>query len=493
MKKNLFSAFLFTLFMAPSFAQTVDDVLRYSVLNPGGTARFTGVSGAFTALGAEFGAISLNPAGLAMFRSSELVVTPSMRFNKIDAALPNQPNFSETGSRFGFDNFGIVFNTTPGRKGSKWSTFNVGIGMNRQANFAQAVFYEGDAKGSILNNFFEDAQATLNGGGTVDDLYPFTSGLAWDANAIYEDNDKNLTYDFINAPNTTIKRSHAVNTYGRMNEMALSFAGNYDEKLMVGASIGVPFVNYRVEGEYIESDPVDSVEYFDQLTYTEFLRSQGVGVNAKLGLIYRVNQMFRVGASVHTPTLIGLTDTYSNTLQYGYTDGSGTVSGDVLESPDGSTDYRLITPWRVNAGVAVLAKKMGFISADVEFVDYGNNRYNLDADVPNAASARDERELNNTIQRAYKQTMNFRVGGEIAVETFRLRAGVNLIGKPGVDDTGFAKAYTAGIGIRQQAFYMDLGYRRTQRISTTQPYSGAPAANTNIVNNDVLLTVGFKF
>jgi len=113
--------------------------------------------------------------------------------------------------------------------------------------------------------------------------------------------------------------------------------------------------------------------------------------------------------------------------------------------------------------------------------------------VPNAASARDERELNNTIQRAYKQTMNFRVGGEIAVETFRLRAGVNLIGKPGVDDTGFAKAYTAGIGIRQQAFYMDLGYRRTQRISTTQPYSGAPAANTNIVNNDVLLTVGFKF
>lgn len=494
MKKTLVSAILLcTVFAGPSFAQTVSDVLRYSALNPGGTARFTGVGGAFTALGAEFGAISQNPAGLAMFRSSELIVTPSMRFNKISAGLSDESVFSETGSRFGFDNFGMVFHSTPHRKGTKWTTFNVGIGMNRQANFGQALFYEGSAKGTIMNDFFQDAQTTLNNGGTLDDLYPFTSGLAWDANAIYEDVDNNLSYDFLNTPNATIQRSHAVNTFGRMNEMALSIAGNYDERLMVGAALGVPFVNYRIEGEYIETDPKDSVEYFDKLTYTEYLRTQGFGVNAKLGLIYRVNQMFRVGASVHTPTMMGLTDTYNNTLQYGYTDGNGPVSGDVQESPEGSTDYRLVTPWRVNAGIAVVAKKTGFVSADIELVDYGNNRYNLDANVPNAGAARDERDLNNAVQRAYKQTMNFRLGGEIALETLRLRAGMNLLGKPGVDDTGFTTAYTAGIGIRQESFYVDLGYRRTQRNSTTTPYNNAPAANTNVVNNDVLLTLGFKF
>jgi hypothetical protein len=45
--------------------------------------------------------------------------------------------------------------------------------------------------------------------------------------------------------NASVNRSHAVNTFGKMNEMVISFGGNYDEKLMIGATIGVPFVNYR--------------------------------------------------------------------------------------------------------------------------------------------------------------------------------------------------------------------------------------------------------
>jgi hypothetical protein len=509
MKKSLLVS-IFSIFAAASaHTQTVSDVLRYSALNPSGTARFTGVGGAFTALGAEFGAISQNPAGLAMFRSSEVMFTPSMRFNAVSAALPNELATKETSSRFGFDNFGIVFNTTPrsqyrndrnsrarGRDEPQgWTTFNVGIGMNRQASFSQAVFYEGNARGTIMNSFYKDAEGTLSSGGTLDDLYPFTSGLAWDANALYEDQDGFLSYDFIDNPDAPVRRSHAVNTYGRMNELNLSFAGNYAEKLMIGASFGVPFVNYRVEGEYIETDPanVDSVAFFDQLIYTEFLRTQGFGINAKLGFIYRPVQMLRIGASVHTPTRIDLTDSYSNTFAYDYTDGNGSTKGEVLESPEGTTSYRLVTPWRVNAGVAVLAKNVGFVSADVEVLDYGNNRYNLDADVPNAASARDERALNSEIQRAYRQTMNVRLGAEIVVRNLRLRAGAGMLGRPGATDTGFNMTYSAGVGIRQESFYLDLGYRYMQRNSSVLPYADAPVASTVVNNNDVVLTVGFKF
>lgn len=476
-----------------AFGQTVADVLRYSNLQPGGTARFLGVGGAMGALGADYGAISINPAGLAAYRTDELVVTPSLRFSKVNATLPGGETNKQTRSAFGFDNFGLVFNTLP--KHSRWTTFNVAIGMNRLANYSQSAFYEGKGKGSVMNGFFDEAQQVFsaNGSGNEDDLYPFGSRLAWDANAIYTDQNQNLSYDFIDNPNATIDRSHTLATYGRLNEMNISFAGNYEDKLSVGATVGVPFVNYRIEGEYQESDPADSVTYFDALTYTEYLRTEGVGFNAKLGLSYRVSQALRLGVAFHTPTLLNLTDTYSNTFSYDYTDGNGSSKGDVIESPEGRTDYKLRTPWRAVASAAVIVQKSGFISADLEWVDYTANNYNLDADAPSADNARYERELNNSIARTYKQAMNVRVGGELAIDQLRLRAGVNLIGKPYEGESGFNTAYTAGIGVRGESFYVDLGYRRYSGKGSIQPYTGAPTASTKVNNSDLLLTVGFKF
>ena len=314
---------------AAGFSQTASDVLRYSNLRPGGTARYMGAGGAFGALGAEFGAISQNPAGLAMFRTSELVVTPALKFTNTETQLGNGSPYTDDKSAFGFDNFGMVFNTTP--HNSAWKTFNVAIGLNRQNNYHQSVYYEGQAQGSIMNEFFADARNTFASGGTEEDLYPFGSGLAWNTNAIYFQNDS-LRYDLYDNPNATLNRSHSLTTYGRMNEMILSFAGNYDEKLMVGVTVGVPFVNYRIEGEYNEDDPAGglngNVPYFDRLTYTEYLRTEGVGVNLKLGVIYKISQALRIGGAFHTPTALRLTDTYSNSFQYAYEDGSGPVTSD---------------------------------------------------------------------------------------------------------------------------------------------------------------------
>ncbi len=492
--KRSFLPLFFLLTTAPVFAQLAGDVLRYSYLQPGGTARYLGAGGAFGALGAEYSSLSNNPAGLAMFRSNELVFTPSLKFSKTEATLPGSEALEDTKSNFGFDNVGFIFNTTP--RSAKWKTFNVGIGLNRLNNYHQAIYYEGDANGSVLNGFFADAQSVFNGGGDENGLDPFGSRLAYDANAIYYQ-DNVLTYDFAGSENALVNRSHALNTSGRMNEMVLSFAGNYDEKLMIGATIGVPFVNYRLEGEYQETDPgggVDgNVPFFSGLTYTEFLKTEGVGFNLKMGVTYRVNQMLRLGAAFHTPTYLGLTDTYSNTFAYDYEDGGGSILGEEQLSPDGISDYRLKTPWRAIGSAAVLFQKYGFLSADVEIVDYSANAYNLTADISNSDNQLAERELNNEIQRAFRQTTNIRVGGEVALDNFRLRAGVNLLGKPQAGETGYNMAYTAGAGIRGDAFYLDLGYRLSTGKGSVSPYAGAPVATTDNTSNEVLLTVGFKF
>ncbi len=425
-----------------------------------------------------------------MYRTDELILTPALRFSNTESTLVGGSNLrtDESKSHFHFDNIGIVFNTTP--RGSDWKTFNVGLGFNQLANYNRGIYYLGNANGTILNNWFAEAQQIL-ATGTEDDLDPFTSRLAYDVNAIYyQDND--LSYDFAANPNAALQRSQTLTQSGTMNEMVLSLAGNYDETMMIGLTVGVPFVRYRLSGEYREDDPAGEVEYFDNLTYTEDLTTDGVGINFKFGVIYRVSQALRLGASVHSPTWLSLTDDYSNTFSYAYTDGNGT-SSDQASSPSGNFDYKLATPWRASLSGAVLIQKHGFLSAEVEWVDYSANKYNFTADVANTANQLAERQVNTEIQRFFEPKINVRFGGEAVLDNFRLRAGINLLGKPYAEDSGFNMAYTAGAGIRGESFFLDLGYRLTSGDGSVIAYSGGPLATTKNRVSDFLLTVGFKF
>lgn len=476
----------------------VTDALRYSYLQPGGTARFIGAGGAFGALGADFSTLSQNPAGLALFRSDELVVTPGLRFSNTVSNFPGSDNIEESKSNFNIGNAGIVFNTNP--IGSRWTTFNVGIGFNRQNSFHQSFYYEGLAAGSIMNDLYASAVADFVPNGPVDQFDPFGAQLAYNTGAIYDpvinpgEQVDELAYDFATTPDAIINHAHSITTSGNMNEVVLSFAGNYDEKLMLGATIGVPVVNYVLDGTYEENDlAADQVQYFDRLQYTEYLRTQGVGVNMKLGLIYRPHALVRLGAAFHTPTLMGLTDNYYNTFTYEYTDGGGPNSN-TDQSLDGTFDYRLRTPWRASGSAAFLFRKYGFISADVELVDYSASRYNFTADVSSTGNEQLERIVNRQIQNSYRQVVNLRFGGELALDQFRLRGGVNLLGKPNEGETGFNTAYSAGFGVRGNAFFIDLGYRLSKgQGSIRAPYAGSPTVDTDNTTSDLVLTLGLKF
>ena len=48
------------------------DALRYSYLEPLGTARFSSLGGSFSGLGGDLSSIHQNPAGLAIYRSDEI-------------------------------------------------------------------------------------------------------------------------------------------------------------------------------------------------------------------------------------------------------------------------------------------------------------------------------------------------------------------------------------------------------------------------------------
>lgn len=492
--RNIISFFILILSIQIQ-AQTVTDALRYSFLETGGTARTVGVGGALGALGADYSVLSSNPAGLATFRTNEFVITPVV-FNARTKSLlvtggSNSENSENTGN-FGLNNIGMILNNRPRR--SKWTTFNFGIGYNRLATFNQEFKFQGTSQGSIVDRFTE-----LANDGIFDQ---FEVDLADQVIAIYTDaSDPDFFInDFTDAdPNYLVQREQVVRTSGSYSELVFSMAGNYDEKLMVGATIGVPLVNFEQEKTYKESElpGVDDVPFFNSLEFQETVNTSGVGINLKLGLIYRINQMFRVGAAVHSPTAFRLDDSFATQLTYDFTDGNGN-SNETAESPAGSFDYKFRNPWRAMVSFAALFHRKGFISADVEYVDYTAANFNLTSNSQSIEDQAYETDLNNQINNELQSSINIRIGGEYAMDKFRFRAGYNISGTPYADSDIINNAYSLGFGYRERNFYVDLAYRNSRVDEDYVPYLLANTEQEQVVSNKVsnsqfIVTAGFKF
>jgi len=502
MRKAIF--FLSFLFLAIAInAQTPADALRYAQTSVFGTARTTGIGGGIGALGADFSVLSTNPAGLATYRRSEFVITPGFFASDVEATLQSDavsnPLMTENDSKFLLNNIGVVVTSQP--IASKWKTFNIGIGLNQLANFNRQLSFQGRSVGTIVDRFEEQA----NGTGFSD----FESGLAFDALALYDaDGDGFFESDFTGFPDVLIQKDQTVLEEGSINELVFSIAGNYNEKLMIGATLGLPFLSFEQNKTYQERDPFSDanpdgdIPFFDELTYTEDLRTTGVGVNLKLGMIYRLSQMVRLGAAVHTPTAYNLEDNFTTSFRYVFLDvdeeGEPVINDNTADSPDGLFEYRYSTPWRFIGSAGFLFGKNGFVSADVEYVNYGGANFNLTSDSENPEDAAFEEELNGQIEEQFQSALNVRVGGELALNIFRLRGGIGLLGAPeAFNEADFIYNYSLGAGLRLQNFFLDAAYTLQQTDNTYVPYftTDAPqqAVATTTYDSRLLFTLGFKF
>ncbi|HMO40596.1 MAG TPA: hypothetical protein PKC76_14685 [Saprospiraceae bacterium] len=469
------------------FSQTAADALRFSQFDFGGTARAVGSGSALGALGSDFSALSVNPAGLGWYRRSEFVFTPGIASSGTTSRLLNsEPGglTEDNRSAFNLASLGTVIASNP--RSQDWTTFNFAIGFNRVADFNQRFFFQGNSQGSIVNRFQEIANS---GAG----LGNFESRIAHGAEAIYDfDNTGVFNSDFELAPNAIINRNQTVINRGSMSELGISISGNYKERVLLGVTVGLPFISFTEEKVYRESDPNNEVPFFESLEYRERLTTTGVGINLKAGIIVRPHQALRLGAAVHTPTTFRrLEDNYRTAMDYNYVDDGQFFQG--RDSLDGIFQYRLRTPWRYIGSAGLIVGKTGFLSAEAEWVDYSNNRFTF----TNLSFSNDERIANDSITATLSQAVNIRLGGELAYEIFRFRAGLGLHGSPyaGVNDTD--TSYSFGLGIREQSFYIDLAFRRRQFGSTYLPYRTSQAP-MQVVNNQrnsdqFLLTFGFRF
>jgi len=455
------------------FAQNETDALRYSFLMNSGTARFTSMGGAFSSLGADFSSLSTNPAGIGVYKSSEVMFTPSITFSNSSSAY-NGTTTDDSKTSFKIPNFGMVFTAdlSHGADKVEWKNVQFGFGINRVADFSNSYLMRGDnSENSIL-----DVYCHLANGYGHDELNSFDTEMAWNT---YLLNPGGTDDTYVKAfEGGLLLQQKSINTSGGINEMVLSFGGNYNDKLYLGATMGFPFLFYNEEVYYKEVDKADTITGFKNLSINDELNANGSGFNFKLGMIYRITDWVRISGAIHTPTYYAMHETYSRLMRSDLD-----TAAYESRSPQGVYDYRLTTPMKMIAGVAFVIGKMGLISAEYEMVDYSQSKLHsksIDYDFFDA---------NEAIDIKYTVANNFRVGGELRLEPFAIRAGFSHYGSPYAGS--FSEDYstnniTAGFGIREKNFYIDFAYVYTMKNESFDLYNASIISDMGMTLNPVL-------
>jgi hypothetical protein len=509
MKKVIIRWFAILLLVSAVFsveAQTTDELLQLSTHEIQGTARFTGLGGAFNALGGDFGSLSTNPAGIGIYRSSEFVITPALTLNKAVTDFRGE-SLSDNRTRFGLANLGYI-GTYLTRKSEGLISLSFGLGYNQTANFYKRTRLRGlDSPNSVLDMFEQYANKfNLNPDYLLKEFQyiipeDWTTAMAlYSAMIEYWDDGKY----HVNGLNDNDKVDIAGSTLqsGSTSEYTFSFGGNISSRFQFGFTLGLQDIEYinslNYKEQYIK-DVIVTPQYISS-SRDEYTRTVGFGVNAKFGVIYRPIDAFRLGFAVHTPTLFNMEREYQVSMNSLYkVEGKDDFSSD--NSPTDIYEYTLTTPYRLEFGLAYIFGKAGLISVDYELV--GNNSIRIRDDfLDDGASTR-----NDAIKDSYRNTSNIRVGAEINLRRgLMLRAGFNYFQSPYKNSSlDFARyAYSGGIGYRNKHFFADLAYTLNTGKYHFAPYyvndyrvrdgdENPDVAVENLKIGRIIATIGFKF
>lgn len=495
---------LSTFTITGAFAQSgyFEDAYRFSRSIPAGSARIIGIGGTQYSLGGDVSNIAGNPAGLGFFRTSEASISLGYSDWKVDTRYLNQNKTYNT-SNFNLPNMSYVMANPKGNLESgafKGGAF--GISFQRIANFNTEFGYFSDELGqsSIIDFYLQDAfgipESQIENFGLTGLAYQTyqINPIAFDQNGNPIQNPSTYDSFVLGLP----FQDENITQEGSANQMTFSYGANFNHKVFLGGGVGIRTLSFSSFKTYQE-------EFFDQplanSSLNENLFINGVGVNLNLGLIYKPIDYINLGFVFQSPTWYGLNEEYEAGMTANYNNyyfeqeditlGNQTAISDLVIS-----NYGLNTPLKIGGGATFFIGKNGFISADVDWVDYSAGRIN--------SRDFDEGPDNQVIRDIYTSTINYRLGGEARISNFRLRAGYAYFGDPYSNSAGLDQStqqLSGGIGVKLNSLSLDFAlvnqkynglYRSYQVLDENNNNFGPVTELKNSITSGVL-TLGFNF
>lgn len=491
-------------------AQSPEELLMFSRQNFSmSTARSAAMGGAFTSLGADGITMSLNPAGLAMYSSPEISLSPALSITDMRASYGNTRGDKGNYTKPYIGNFSGVF-----ANGNGWAW---GLALNRIADFSgrytatgtydwqsKAYIYRDQLQGKVTQGSMDKIGQRFNRPPVF--WNAIMADQTWLVNPTF-DGANNTDYDLdevlehTKASNGSVRSDFVASqldmtTNGAIDEVAFSAAYNWENKIYFGATFGMQSLFYRQSTTYNEFADLNNAGGLDSFQEYNSLALDGFGVNLKVGLTIRPVEWFRVGVAYHSPTWITMREVSYGEMGTWLRPGFATESNRSEFTPDLAQNYDYRTPSRLMAGVSFTIARRVILSADYERAWYNDMKFNtkINADgwrqaiepndvsnMPNVASYTDSRgniDMNSMIRNSYRPTNNFRFGIEAQpANGFFLRAGYAYSDSPyasvgsvydenvTLNQYGALSQYSGGIGFRRRSFGIDLAYIYSTRTS----------------------------
>ncbi len=467
MKKLYFTLVTLIGLMSVASAQYVDNALIFSQQYYGSTARLKAMGNAFGALGGDFGALSINPAGIGIYQRGEVSTTMSL-LNQTNTETSYQGNnYQDNNNNFNFKNFGYVSVVPMHENSSGLVSLNFALGYNRVANLNSSSYVSADnIPYSRMDAFAQNTNGIVYTNLVSTDTYdPYKQGIPWESKLAWENylievtnpNSGGDQYSTFLFSDETVKQLESVSHEGFINEYVASFGANFGHKFYAGMTLGMQDLYYDEAKMYSESGA------WGKFDYTNAERTSGIGYNLKFGIIFRPVPVLRIGAAIHTPTYYYMKERYSSIMSSNLVDVYPEANGaHYEETPVGTYEYNYNTPLRAIGSIALQFAKKGLLSLDYEYVDYANMKYRHGSDGYQFGSE------NGNIKEIYQSTSNIRAGAEYRItDAFSLRGGMEFLGNP-YKSTSFGtsqpnanykfNSYSGGIGYRAGVFSADLTY-----------------------------------
>ena len=525
-----------------SYGQGEIEANQFSRGDLNGTARSVSMGGAFGALGGDLSGVAINPAGIAVYRSSEIAGTAVFTNEKFKTG-----DVSNSKSNFNLNNLGFVgyFPT----RNYNVPVVNFGFSYNKVKSFDREIGAFGANRQSSLTDYMAHISSEAYGGIGVDpnemglDYDPWLSVLGFnsylindyfyliDENKPDEPDNRGYEYRSLLKDGETVQNSLRMNERGSIDTYDFTIGTSINNVLNLGVALTLSDIYYNLYSQNSEDFATGTNAGFD---LRNWLTSEGNGVGVKLGLIYRPVNAFRFGLSYQSPTWYSMTDIYAAEIEHNLTDYVSKddypeykkgfyPAGEDMKNYKNNYNFKTPDKWTVSAA-AVLGTNM-ILSLDYEFSNFKNMKYSepSNSNYPSDYFAPD----NNYITSDYKLTSTIRTGFEYRfTPQFSGRLGYAWMQNP--YDTKFkseqgdamvsgsttayrlegdANYITGGIGYRfNRNFYLDLAVvfksqeddlysypnvflddSRTELYIDAEPYK--------LTNNSFrgLLTLGYRF
>ena len=468
--KKIFLSFAIGLFAFTSQSQNINEILLYSQENMNGTARFRAMSGAFGALGGDFSALNVNPAGSVVFSNNQVGFTIS-NYN-----VKNNSNYfgvstNQNDNAFDINQLGGVYVFENEDKSSGWSKFAVALNYDNINNYDNSIFTAGtNPTTSVAEYFLSYANgiplSTVNGNDFFyGDLFynEQQAYLGYQSFLINSTDDSNLgntAYTSGVAPGGDYYQENSISTSGYNGKLSFNGSAVYKDRLMVGVNLNAHFSDYRKRTSFFESNNNNtSTDYLvERVRFNNDLYTYGNGFSFQIGTIYKATKEFRLGLAYQSPTWMRYTDELSQSISSVRSNVDGELAANVVNPRLTMIyePYRMRTPGKITASAAYVFGKTGLLSFDYGVKDYSTAAFTPDSDF---------RDQNDIVANALGVSNEFRVGGEYKIKQFSLRAGYRYEESPFKSDyaLGDLTGYSGGIGYNFGEIKVDLAYSFSER------------------------------